>query len=122
MNKSFTNTQSLKDFLQNTEDTGYDTSIGDSQISHRRRSNAFGPGTSGHPVRSNISTVEEEELEQSNQNPPVSTDQPQPEDANANQSQPVQSKSTLNAEAEEFTPEKEPSLLDNLTAGLSTIR
>src|SRR5882762_1212657 len=118
MNESFTNTQSLKDFLQNTEDTGYDTSIGDSQMSHRRRSNAFGPGTVGHPVRNNISTVEEEELEQSNQNPPISTDQSQPQDANANKSQPVQNKSTLNAEAKDFTPEK--SILESLTAGLKS--
>src|SRR5712692_9555474 len=124
MNESFRNTQNLKDFVSKLHnETGYGTSLGESEMAEgadksRKRSNTFGPSTSGKPGQPDphIYNLPEEQLEDNvtDTNPPIvpSEDQvksPKTKTPSAkNPKTPVQNKNTLNANATDFVPEKEP--------------
>src|SRR6266851_3359780 len=138
MNESFRNTQNLKDFVNKLHnETGYGTSLGESEMAEsadktRKRSNTFGPstsGTSGKPGQPDpqLYNLAEEQLEENvtNANPPINTSRSQTKSPkatpNANKPKtPVQNKTTLNAKATDFVPETEPGLLETLTAGLNS--
>src|SRR5712692_3382148 len=139
MNESFRNTQNLKEFVSKLHnETGYGTSLGKSEMAEntdktRKRSNTFGPstsGTSGKPgqLDPHIYNLAEEQLEDNvtNTNPPIATSEDQVKSPKAktpsakNPKTPVQNKTTLNANATDFVPETEPGLLKTLTAGLNS--